>query len=411
MLKDVKQTYWKLSAGCIGSALPLMLFGPGVMGFFIVFGILLGFIATKGNSLRSSIEFVRTSRVSWLVLGLLSVLFVSSLLSIDIDKSMYKLSELMGISVLALALYIVLREMPLRHVDLTYQSLGVSTIVVALLALTDALWGDMRLSAALHGVKQANDVDRLMLMSSVFAVLSPFLWAWLLRLYNEGVVLAKWLALPASLLSVLAVFVSGGYMGWFALVLSLVLFTVIAVRYHRLEITLKGVGLTAFSLCMGPVVYLYSQGVLFSASAGNGLEYLLSKVSGFFSMRLDVWAEALGYLKNHILFGYGLNTYKALPWEDASVFPEGYNFFIQLLLETGVVGAAFCCFVLYLILRYFLHASLKNLYALAGFVSIVAFLVSALGNTSIFHPWWLTMLIFSGIFSARVGWIVTNKRI
>lgn len=409
MLKDEKQTFWKLSAVCIGISMPMVVFGPGVMGVLLVLGIILGMLATKGNSLRSSVNLIATSRVIKLVAALLAVFFLSAALSVDVEKSMDKMLELVGISILALAFYISLREMPVRHVDLTYQSLAVSTISIALLVILDAFGTDIRLSAALHGVDHAEDPNRLVKMSGVFAVLTPFLWAWLLRMYKQGEILAKWLALPASVLSILAVFVCGGFTAWLALATSVILFMSFAIKYHRMRPNIANLTAIVSMFVLGPIGYLYSQNLLQEKFFGFGV--LGQNIIGYFSEKVTVWMHALDQFGHTVFLGTGVNTYKGLPVGDNGiVLSHPHNFIVQVLLETGLIGLAVTLGIMVLMLRYFWRASYTNLYGVAGLTAISSFLISALAHTSILHPWWLTLLVFSGIFAARVGWVVEKRK-
>lgn len=409
MLKDERQMFWKLSAVSVGISMPMVIFGPAVMGMFLILGIILGLAATKGNSLRDSVSFLITSRVPKIVALLLFSFFISATLSVNVEKSMDKMLELVGISVLALGFYLSLREMPIRHVDLTYQSLAVSTIVMSLLAILDAFSVDPRLSAALHGFSGAEKPDRLTMMGGVFAVLTPFLWAWLLRMYKEGEVFAKWLALPASVLSILAVFVSGSFTSWVALFVGLVLFTSFAVKYHYLRFSVGSALTLVTTFLMGPLSYLYSQKMLDMPYLG--FVALWQNISTYFVERVGVWIHALDQFGHHVFFGTGVNTFKGLPVGDEGVIlSHPHNFVVQILLETGVVGLLTSLTVIGLMVSYFWKASRTNLYGVAGVTAIVAFLISAVAHTSIFHPWWLTLLVFTGVFAARVGWAVINKK-
>lgn len=403
MLKDEKQMLWKLSASCLGAALPLVVLGPGVMAAVLVIGILVGLLATKGNSLRGTLKFIATSKVVYVVAALFLALFVSSYFSIDQIHSMNKMADLVGMGFLALLLYIALREMPTRHTDIIHRSLTISTVVVAIFCLIDAFAGSERFSQALHGSDYA-DPNRLKEMSGVFAVVLPFVWAWLFRRYREGEVMVKWFSVPITVVTVLAIFVSGGFIGWAALIVAIALFLYFVHKYHGLNFRLKPVVGSIFTLILGVLCFGWAKGF-------NQPEDFASILTAKeFSPRLDLWSVGWQHMFDQPLTGIGVNAFRFLENGAGQVVgSHPHNFLIQLFLETGFIGGLIAFGLLVMMLKYFVKASRSNLYGAAGLASISAFLVAALTNTSIFHPWWLTMLIFSSVLAARVGWAIERK--
>lgn len=403
MLKDEKQMLWKLSASLLGASLPLVIFGPGVMAASLILGIIIGLLATKGNSLRSTLNFVATSKLVYVITALFLALFASSYFSMDQVHSMNKMADLVGMGALALLMYIALREMPTRHTDIIYRSLTISTVIVAIFCLIDAFAGSARFSQALHGDDFA-DPDRLKSMSGVFAVVLPFVWAWLFRRYREGEVMVKWFFVPITIVTLLAIFVSGGFIGWAALLVAVLLFLYFVHKYHGLTFKLKPVIGAVFAVLLGVLCFGWSKGF-------NQPEDFMSILTAEeFSPRLDLWVVGWQHLFQQPFTGIGVNTFRFL--EDSTgqmIGSHPHNFLLQLFLETGFIGGIIAFGLLVMMLKYFVKASRTNLYGVAGLASISAFLVAALTHTSIFHPWWLTMLIFSAVLSARVGWAIKRK--
>tara|TARA_R110000868_G_scaffold262401_1_gene520891 strand:- start:52912 stop:54111 length:1200 start_codon:yes stop_codon:yes gene_type:complete len=398
VLKDEKQMLWKLSGSCLGAALPLVILGPGVMAAVLIFGILCGLMATKGNSLRSTLKFLATSKVLYILCAFFMALLASAYFSIDQIHSMKKMGDIVGMGMMALMFYIALREMPTRHTDIIYRSLTISTVVVASFCLIDAFAGSDRFSQALHGDNAALP-ERLAKMSGVFAVLMPFIWAWLFRRYREGEVMVKWFAVPITVVTLLALFVSGGYVGWAAFVVALFIFLFTVWRYHGLHFHVKPVLGSVFLLVFALLCYGWSRGF-------NQPEDFMSIMHAEeFTPRVDLWQIAWAHMFDQPFTGIGVNTFRFVS-EGAS---HPYNFLLQLFLETGFIGGSITICLLIMMLKYFMRSARSNLYGAAGLASIAAFLVAALTSTSIFHPWWLTMLIFSAIFSARVGWAIERK--
>ncbi len=403
MLRDEKQMLWKLSASLLGAALPLVVLGPGAMAAVLILGILVGLLATKGNSLRSTIKYVATSKVFYVLGALFLALFASSYFSIDQAHSMNKMGDLVGMGLLALLLYIALREMPTRHTDILYRSLTLSTVVVAVFCLIDAFAGSVRFSQALHGENYANP-DRLKAMSGVFAVVLPFVWAWLFRRYREGEAMVKWFSVPITVVTLLAIFVCGGFIGWAAMAVAVILFLYYVYRYHGLNFKVKAVAGSLFVIVLGLLCFGWAKGF------NQPEDFATILRAEEFTPRVDLWAVGWAHMFDQPITGIGVNTFRFL--EDASGQAVGghpHNFLLQLFLETGFVGGLIAVSLLVMMIRYFVKASKTNLYGAAGLASISAFLVAALTHTSIFHPWWLTMLIFSAILSARVGWALNRK--
>ncbi len=403
VLKDEKQMLWKLSAALLGASLPLVILGPGVLAAVLVLGILTGLLATKGNSLRSTLKFVATSKVVYVVGALFAALFVSSYFSIDQVHSMNKMGDLVGMGALALLLYVALREMPTRHTDIIYRSLTISTVTVAIFCLIDAFAGSDRFSQALHGAKY-DDPNRLKEMSGVFAVVLPFVWAWLFRRYREGEVMVKWFSVPITAVTLLAIFVSGGFIGWAALLVAVILFLYYVHKYHGLNFRLKPVLGSIFVIILGVLCFGWAKGF------NQPEDFATILKAEEFTPRLDLWAVGWNHMFDQPLTGIGVNAFRFLDDGTGSmVGSHPHNFLIQLFLETGFVGGLIAFGLLVMMLRYFVKASRTNLYGAAGLASISAFLVAAITNTSIFHPWWLTMLIFSSVLAARVGWAIERK--
>lgn len=404
MLKDEKQMLWKISASCLGAALPLVIFGPAVMATVLVIGVICGLLATKGNSLRGTIKFLCKSKILYIVAMLFAALFVSSYFSVDSVHSMQKMGDLVGMGILALMLYVSLREMPTRHADTIYRSLTISTVAIASFCLIDAFTENYRFGVALHGSNVGNP-ERLEKMSGVFAVLLPFIWAWLFRRYREGEVMVKWFSIPITIVTVLALFVSGGYVGWAAFLVALFIFILHTWRYHNLKFSVKPVLASLFLLIFALLCYGWSKGF-------NQPEDFASILHAEeFSPRVDLWQIAWLHMFDQPFTGIGVNTFRFMTDSSgiAINISHPHNFLLQLFLETGLIGGIIAFGLLALMLKYFVGASRSNLYGTAGLASIAAFLVAALTSTSIFHPWWLTMLIFSAIFSARVGWAIKRK--
>ena len=400
MLQEDKQILWRASAVLLGMALPSMLLGKSVVYVLLVLGIFTGLMATKDESLRATLKLLWNSRITVMTMLFMGSLLVGVIIGIDQSFALERWGQVAGILVGAAALFVALREMPGRHLELLLKVLAISTVSVATLALLDAVIGDPRLSAALHGDDMALTPYRLNYMSSVLCVLIPFVWARLMVKSREGEPFAMRIALPvASFLFVVAV-VCGGRAGWAGLLVGSLVFLGFAGRYHGLVIHkhhwLMGVSLLALAF----VVYSFSFGSAF----------VMDRVSivgeadmgrGMLSGRGAVWTQVLANVWHEPFFGIGVMNYRNLP---GAIDLHPHNWFLQILLEGGFVSLAIFVALMGTILWRFAQYAKANVYGLAAVASLCAFMTAGLANTSIFNGWWVCFLVVSAILGWRAGW-------
>ena len=300
---------WNGAAVFLGGALPMLLMGRAVMAVWLVLGIVFGLFAVgrklwQGSLWRSA---VMTRGVA-LSAAMLGALFLSAVFSIDVGYSMGRFGELLGLALGALLLFVVLREMPGRSLHLSIKVMAICTVGAILLVLADAFSDSQRLSAALHGRKW-DQVHRLNYMSSVLAVLLPYLWVWLLKRARDQEPLALLFALPISLVGFFAVFVCGGRAGWAAVFVAAVLLLWLGGRWHGVVLhTRHWVALPVF-LALGPIGYGLSR----------GWDVMLERIlvwreqMGAMSGRGDIWAHAWNHVGDNWLTGIGINAFRKLP--------------------------------------------------------------------------------------------------
>ena len=400
MLQEDKQILWRASAVLIGAAMPAMLLGKGMLFVLVLLGMLTGLMATKDESLRATIKLFLNSRVTMLSLVLMATLLVGVATGINPAFALDHWLQVATVMVGGAALFITLREMPGRHVELLLKVLAVGTMVAAAISMVDAFAHDPRLSAALHGQEMALTPYRLNFMSSVLAVVLPFVWARLLLKAREGEPFAMRIALPAATFGFMAAMICGGRAGWVGLIVAAVIFLALAGRYHSIVIHKKHwlLGLVAFFGSLG----LYAVAV--------GWDFMWERTSivgemghgrGMLSGRGDVWMEAVVHLLDKPLFGIGVMNYRNLPGA-ADLHPHCW--LLQMLLEGGIVSTAVFIALMTLVLVRFFRFAKGNIYGAAGVASVSAFLVSGLANTSIFNGWWMTFLLMASILAWRAGW-------
>lgn len=407
MLKEEKQILWRTSATFLGAAMPLLLIGRAVMAACLLFGLILGLVATKGHSLRSSIRYFTSSRIVHLGLAVLATYALATVFAINQEHSANHLIQMTGMGLFAFLLYLTLREMPVRHVHLMMQTLFVSTLVILLLAGLDAFLNDPRLSSALHG-RKAGQLHRLNYMSSVFAVMLPFVWAWLIRRVQENEPLAMKLAIPFAALSFWVLFACGGRAGWVAGVVAASVFVIRAVSLGDLSMKLRHwLGLVV-AVMVAPLAYGLARGFEFLQARleiQSTIENGVTAYSGG-SGRLDIWQFALDNMLINPFTGIGLNGFRNLPLPayDIASNAHPHNFVLQLALETGALGLVVTLAFFVSVLTVFYKYAKGNLFGAAAFASLIAFFTASLFNTSIFQPWWLMFFVFAAVVGARIGW-------
>lgn len=394
MLQEDKQILWRASATLMGMALPSLLLGKGVMYGLLLAGMLAGMFATKDESLRVTCKMLLNSRVTLVVVVLLGCLLGGVVLGIDPAFAFERWTEVAVEAVGTALLFVVLREMPGRHVETLLKILSVSTLAVAALALLDALLGDVRLSSALHGAANALMPYRLNFVSAMLAVLLPFVWARLLVKAREGEPFALRVGLLATLFGIVAIVVCGGVSGWLGLVVAAAVFLGVGGRYHGLVVHARGwlVGIAAAVL--GLLLYVFATGWEFVAQRlafGDAMD----------SRLLAAWRLAWEHVFDKPLLGVGIMNFRHLP---GSGDWHLHNWPLQMLLEGGVVGLAVFGILLYFILKTFSDLAKGSVYGVAGLAAVCAFLVAGLGNASIFNLAWLTFFSFISVLGWRVGW-------
>jgi O-antigen ligase len=395
---------WRAAAFLIGGALPMILMGRAVLAVWLGLGLIFGLVAMGRSAFAAETwsSALRTTGVK--ISGVLFFgLTVSCAYSIDAAHSYSRLLEVSGIMLAGLLLYVILRDMPARALNYSLKVMGVLTIIMILLCLADAFSNSQRLSMGLHGSRKWAEASRLNYMSSVFAVLLPYLWVWLHRKWRDGEFVARMLAVPISALGFFTVFACGGRAGWVAIVVATVLYLVLGGRWHGLVLHTRHWVMLPLVMVAGPVGYGLSRG--WDVMLGR-LAFWNEPNGAAMSGRTEIWQFALGHMGDNPISGIGLSAFRKLPLPEVTseAFSNAHphNFLIQLALETGIVGTVPALALIAVVLVSLWRYAQVNLYGLGGFCSVAAFLVASLANTSIFQAWWLAFFVVSAIFGVRL---------
>ncbi|MEC9290798.1 MAG: O-antigen ligase family protein [Pseudomonadota bacterium] len=401
MHRDEVNTLWRISAICMGAAMPAMLLGKAITSILLILALIFGMMATKDTSIRSSVSMFMSSTLAKVIFALLGAFTLSSLFSIDPNYSLEHTGQMAMVAVGAFFLFVVLREMPSRYTSMVMRTLVMSTLVVMILCILDATLQDERLSSALHG-KDFWRPHRLNFMSPILAILLPFMWAWMLKMYRESEVMARYLAIPLVLLGGIAVFLTGGRAGWLAFGLAGVVFLGFASRYHGIVLHKRHWGLGILTAGIGLIGYGYSR----------GYHILMERIQfwnepfGVGSGRDQIWSFAIEHMDKNPVTGIGVNAFRKLPVPAEGIASNAHphNFIIQLFLETGALGLIAGLVLWGLVFKQFWHGAKADLYALAGLSSFMAFSLAALFSASIFNATWLVFAIVPALIAYRMGW-------
>jgi O-antigen ligase len=400
MLIEDKKILWRLSASALGMALPAVLVGRSIMFVLLAVGLLSGLFATKGESLRASVRQILESKLTLLIIAMLGAWLASVAVGIAPMAALDKWSQMVLVALVAGLVFMSLREMPGAFVEVMLKALAITTMAMIALALTDALLGYERLSAALHGADKALTPYRLNFFSSALVVIIPFIWARLIIKWQEAEPFAVRAIVPVLVLTVAAVVACGGRAGWVGLAVSLPLFAALAARYHGVILHAKHWLMGVLALGLGAALYILSHGWGFVAARINPvLEAHVGR--GIGSGRLDIWGQVLEYISTAPWLGIGPMGYRHLP---NAIDMHPHNWVLQLQLETGMIGLVLFIGLMTLVGRQFYGYARANLYGVAALSSLAAFLATGLTSTSIFNVWWVTFLVMSMLTGWRAGW-------
>lgn len=403
MLFEEKQILWRASAILLGVCMPTLLLGKTIMGAFLALGVIAGLMATKDESLRITVRLLLNNTLTLLIVAFLVACSVGMLLGPFPAHAFHNWVQLLMIVLGIAALFIVLREMPGAQIEVLMKVLAIATLVMCGVATLDALTHNMQLAQALHGDKGVS-LYRLNFVSSLLAVVLPMVWARLFLKAREGEPLAVRIALPAAAFGLFVMILAGGRAGWIGGMAGVVMFLFLAGRYHSLApkrehwamgFGVIGIALLAYAFAVGPEMMMNRVSIVGEADVGRGM------LSG----RFEVWAAAIAQIQalspTEKLYGVGVMNYRLLP---GSIDMHPHNFVLQLILETGLVGFGVFMTMMSWMAFHFWRFARGNMYGVAAFAALTAFMISSLANTSIFRWDWLALMAFVCLLGYRAGW-------
>ena len=367
-----------------------MLLGKSIVFVLLLLGMLTGLVATKDESLRTTMKLLLNSRITLMLLVLMASLLVG--VSTGINPA-YALEQWVQVGIFLLCgaiLFVTLREMPGRHVELLMKVLAAGTMIVAALALVDALAHSPRLSAAMHGRDMALEPFRLTHMSAILAVVLPFVWARMLLKSREGEPFAIRVAPWVFGFGFVVAIVCGGVPGVLGLASALLIFLGMTSRYHGAVIHKRHWLIGAVLLAVAFALYVAAWGIEHVGDMAISLD-----------SRVGMWTAALAGFMEKPLFGIGVGNYRHM-MDVVDTNPNSW--LLQVLLEGGIVSIALFVALMAMVFWRFIGFAKGNIYGVAALASLTAYMVAGLFYNSLFNGWWMTFLIVVCMLGWRNGW-------
>ena len=388
---------WYSAAVFIGGALPLMSVGRAVTSTWLVLGLILGACA-MGREFFSRTGWKEhvASPLGFTTAALLGTFALSAIFSINPGHSWNQWGQLLLVAVLSTVLMRVLMAMPTRAVRMTLNTLASLTVVLATYILIYAFTHLDRGFITPEGLG-VDPKARFNYFSSVLAILGPFVWVWLLRLWRDGK-MSRTVAYLVAALVLIAMIVANGRAGLFGTMASMLVFVGLAWRFHGLHITWRSFAWFGLFLALGFAAYTFTLGYDYTLYRMD-----LTRFDETAYGRLPIWQIAFSHMLDNPFTGIGVQNFRYL----ASLLPSDvaqhpHNFIIQLLLEVGLLGTIAAGAFIYRLFRNLWKYGEVTLYSAAGLASLTAFFTCALMNTSIYQARWLVFMVVAYALAVRL---------
>lgn len=386
--------YFRIIFFLLAWAMPALYLNKAGISTLTILALLFTFVPIYQNrkdifNKKSFFNFFR-SRLTQTLLLFLGVALASSFMGVAPEYSVNKWWQLVGVALVGFIFYAGLSFAKPDHFKRFLQYCYWSLAFFSTWALIDHLKLSPEFTAFIHG-----DDPRLTKFSSVVALMLPFAMGHTLE-KNK----AKYWVVP--LLAVTASFACGGRSGWIAIVISFCMFyfsypweTVIRKRLNRdiakvVFLVGAGLGFLTYKFYIGTEIFMNRITLGSNKGAGGG--------------RLDIWQFALEKWTENPWFGIGVKGFRNLDFTGVKLAStmHPHNAFIEVLLETGIVGLTVIVTFIGLLLwrlgrTLYQTVSYKTpifritaICALSGFI---AYCAASLTLTSIFHAYWLTYFV------------------
>lgn len=111
------------------------------------------------------------------------------------------------------------------------------------------------------------------------------------------------------------------------------------------------------------------------------------------SSRTTIWIHTIEFIKEKLLFGYGLNSFSKLPDSYLNQFPDPHNSVLEILLYTGLFGLISALFTIGVVIFKIIQTKNLNLLLIATyFIVVTQFDFGAYGSKELLS--FLTIFVF-----------------
>ncbi|WP_309498464.1 O-antigen ligase family protein [Sulfurovum sp.] len=289
----------------------------------------------------------------------------------------------------------------LTSMRLQYSQWIISAFLTAMFLSEVASWAVYMEWIHIHGV-QADDPSPFMHHSLYSIFLAVTIFVLLVEFSKIHNALTKVLIIFFILSALINLFLNGGRLGQLAFFVALLVYI-----FMKFKITFKTIILSMVSIAV--IFFLaYKISPIFHLRANAAIENLEKASQGQFNSswgsRIYALIVAKDIVLDHPIIGVGVGGAKKVFIEKAEAYPHGglvkgfwhmHNGYMQILLETGIVGLS----LFFLFLHALLRVSLENDMRILLCVFTVIYLVGFVGEPLFWNPQpFLLFNFFVGFF-------------
>lgn len=309
---------------------------------------------------------------------------LASIFAMHSDASLSKWVELCGLIVGGIVIYAAMLR---YHFDfelffkMTAFALGVFSFLMLAEPWINGLW----------------DLGMIRYYGSILVIFIPFIWLFIFK--NNLGLRQKALWIAGLFIITSAIFASGGRTAWLTLAVILVMFPMFYCWKNVRRPVLKAMivlGVTFASAMFGLYSYKQNFGEYEYVSRTNALTNMERPISG----RGEIWLNIKPHIQDNFWTGIGIKGIQEINISNGNVVvAHAHNAVLEILLETGIVGLIAFLTVIGVFVLSFLQAYIQSRdpemkrRAIVIFLSCIAYGISAMAVTSIFHTWWFLYMV------------------
>lgn len=341
----------------------------------------------KSRTLTTQLAALVKSPYTPVISGVLFIWLLSACLGINAEKALRGWASAAALVVLSGMAYVNMQRFSIRDYSRFCKWVAILSVAGCLLFLLAYSEVCPALNMSLSEDSQG-ERPQLRAYASILAMALPFVWLYGLKEKSIG------MAVAALMLAVIVL--TEGRSGWMASIAALVIFSLFY-PWRRATLSLKNKLLFIAHVPFGVSVGYW---VMHTTIASEKLaeRLTISAGGGTGESRVEIWQFALENIAHSPWFGIGIKGFRYLDFGDIQLAStmHPHNIFIEMAIETGILGVlAFCGALSALLLPVLwrLWRSKKPQAAgiqAAAVAALAAYLTSALLLTAFFHLWWMT---------------------